>query len=221
MKKIIMLISLLFLTTNVYATELEEKPIDEITPIGVQANLVRCTTSTNIWLNIKGEDTRVVLLAYGKEEGELNRDIDTYICDTLTNAKQIFVEYDDAVTGLDNYNRTPVWIRVDGILLQDLLIKNGYGQVNYIQGDYKYLEQLCETQKYAISASLGVWNYPEIKEVYCKSGIKVGEKIEEEKEEITEEKRYDLKKLYFILVIDSGIVLLLLFNRKRIKNEKR
>ena len=205
----------MFLTNNVYATELEQKPIDEITPVAFQAELVRCTSSTNIWLKIKGEDTRVVLLAYGKEEGELNRDIDTFICETLSNAKLIMVEYDDAVTGLDKYKRLPIWIRVDDELLQKELIKKGYGQVNYVQGEYKYLNELCESQKHAISSSLGVWNYPGIEEVYCKSGIEVGEEIIEEKEVEETIKKYDTKKLYFILVLDMGIILLLLINRKR------
>lgn len=215
MKKILLLISLLFLTTNVYATEIEEKPTDSHEPTTIQADLVRCTSSTNIWLRINGIDTRVILLAYGKEDGELNKDIDTFICETLTNAERIVVEYDKEVTSNDKYNRLPLWLHVDDKLLQNILIEKGYGQVNYVQGEYKYLSELCATQKKAISSSLGIWNYPGIEEVYCKSGIEVGEEIIEEQEVEKEEKEYNVKNLYFILMLDIGIILLLLINRKR------
>lgn len=218
MKKILLLACLLLINTNVYA---EEEPIEKIEPVRVSATLVNCTSSSNIWLNINGEDKRVVLLAYDKEDGKLNKEIDSFICNTLSNAKLIEVEYDDGAQELDKYNRTQLWIYVDDTLLQDTLIEKGYGQVNYVTGDYKYLTNLCEKQKLAISSSLGIWNYPEIEEVYCKSGIEVGEEIIEKDEEEKEIIKYDSKKLYFMLVLSSGIVILLLLGRKKDKNEKR
>lgn len=218
MKKILLLICLLLINTNVYA---EEEPIENVEPVRVSATLVNCTSSSNIWLNINGEDKRVVLLAYDKEDGKLNKEIDSFICKTLTTAKLIEVEYDDEAQELDKYNRTQLWIYVDDVLLQNTLIEKGYGQVNYVTGDYKYLTNLCEKQKLAISSSLGIWNYPEIEEVYCKSGIEVGEEIIEETEEEKEVIKYDTKKLYFMLVLSSGMVILLLLGRKKDKNEKR
>lgn len=218
MKIILVLIGLLLINTNVYAKEESTEPVE---PTRVPATLVNCTSSTNIWLNINEEDKRVVLLAYDKEDGKLNKEIDSFICNTLSNATLIEIEYDESAQEIDKYNRTQLWIYVDKILLQDTLIEKGYGQVNYVTGDYKYLTNLCEKQKLAISSSLGIWNYPEIDEAYCKSGIKVGEEIIKKTGEEKEIIKYDTKKLYFMLVLSSGIVILLLLGRKKDKNEKR
>ena len=209
--KYILLVVTMLLSTNVYAEEIITEPID--TPIKIETKLINCTSSSNIWMSIDGKDTRINLLAYDKEDGNLNSEIDKYICDTLSNAKKIEIEYDEKITTTDKYNRVQVWLYVDDKLFQNELISKGYGQVNYILDDYKYLTELCNTQKLAISNSLGIWNYEGIKESYCKSGIKVGEKIEDKKDEETTIKRYDTKTIYLILVFSSGIVLLLLIMR--------
>ena len=212
-----LLLCLLLISSNVYAApeEVEE------TSVLTEAKLVKCTSSQNIWLNIDNKDVRVSLIAYDKEDGDLNKTIDSYICESLKHAEKIEVEYEEELSEPDKYNRTQVWLHIDGTLIQESLIKNGYGQVNYITGEYKYVSSLCEEQKKAISSSLGVWNYSDIEEVYCKSGIKVGEEIKEETEEVTEEEKYDMENLYLMLTLDSGIVLLLLLGRKKDKNEKR
>ena len=170
--KYILLVVTMLLSTNVYAEEIITEPID--TPIKIETKLINCTSSSNIWMSIDGNDTRINLLAYDKEDGNLNSEIDKYICDTLSNAKKIEIEYDEKITTTDKYNRVQVWLYVDDKLFQNELISKGYGQVNYILDDYKYLTELCNTQKLAISNSLGIWNYEGIKESYCKSGIKVG-----------------------------------------------
>ena len=212
MKKLLMILSLFLLTSNVYAKEKQEEIPSA--PIKKEVSLVRCTSSSNIWFNIDGKYERIALIGYDKEDGSFNRDIDKYICDKLSNSK-IEIEYEEAITEPDNYNRTLLWVYTDGKLLQNDLISKGYGQVNYIQGEYKYLTDLCDTQKIAISKSLGIWNYPDIEEVYCKSGISVGEEIKEEIEVVEEENDYDKNKLYLMLLLDSGIVLLLLLSRKK------
>lgn len=209
--KILLIILMMFLSTNVYAEELVAEQIEE--PIKHQVELINCTSSSNIWVSLDNKDLRISLIAYDKENGSLNKEIDNYICELLSTAKNIEVEYDESVTSLDKYNRTQVWLYVDNTLLQNDLLSKGYGQVNYVTGEYKYLTILCETQKVAISNSLGVWNYEGIKESYCKSGIKVGEKIKEDSKDKDTEKKYDIKKIHFLILLSSGIVLLLLFIR--------
>ena len=213
--RLILLIVGLFLSINVYAEEIITEP--EILPVKYEAKYVNCTSSSNIWLNLNNKDTRIALIAYDKEDGSLNDEIDKYICSKFKDAKLIEVEYDERITSVDKYNRQLLWIYIDGVLLQDDLISKGYGQVNYINDEYKYLTDLCATQKTAISNSLGIWNYEGIKESYCKSGIKVGEKIEEEKENKEQEKKYDIKSLRYIILLSSGIVVLLLFLRGKTK----
>lgn len=216
--KIILFLVMMFLSTNVYAEENITEPISD--NLKTEVKLINCTSSSNIWFDIEGSEKRVALLAFDREDGSLNSEIDNYICNSLSNANKIEIEYDEKITTTDKYNRLQVWIYIDNILLQKELIEKGYGQVNYILDEYNYLEELCNSQKIAISNSLGIWNYEDIEESYCKSGIKVGEKVENKEEDLTSTIKYDIKTLDFLLVLSSGIVLLLLIMRGT-KNEKR
>ena len=74
---------------------------------------------------------------YGKEASE-------YTCNKVTNAKKIELEYDDNSDKEDKYNRLLAWVYVDGKLLQEDLIENGYAKMAYLYGNYKYMDNLCE-----------------------------------------------------------------------------
>lgn len=210
-KAVLLFISLIVLTNSAYADEAtipEEKK---------EIKLVNCLSSTNSWYEVDGKVKRIRLLAFDPEDGTLNNEIDDYACNILKNAKKIEVEYDMKALEKDKYNRELAWIYVDGNLLQDILIKKGYGQVNYVKSDYKYLDNLCSSQKSAITDKLGIWNYPKVKEQYCKSGVDINNQEQEIDESNEEEKVFDTRTLHYLLFINSGVVLLglLLFKLKR------
>ena len=104
--------------------------------------------------------TNVSEQPFGKEASD-------YTCNKISNANEIILEYEKNKT--DKYGRTLAWVWVDGSLLQEELIKNGYGQVAYIYGKYKYTESLCKVQKYAINNLLNVWSNTSYEEGYCKN----------------------------------------------------
>ena len=79
----------------------------------------------------------------------------------LTNAKKIVLEYDNNSTKTDKYNRHLAWIWVDDELLQELLIESGLAKVEYVYGDYKYLEQLQEKETIAKQNKIGLWQQEE------------------------------------------------------------
>lgn len=87
---------------------------------------------------------------YGKEASEFTEE-------KLINSKKIVLEYDNNSTETDKYDRKLAWIWVDDELLQNLLIENGLAKVDYIYGDYKYVEQLEKTQEEAQLRKIGVW----------------------------------------------------------------
>jgi len=64
------------------------------------------------------------------------------VCDALTNAKTIELEYDDGSDETDKYGRTLAWVYADGKLLQRELVKQGLAEVKYIYGDYAYTDEL-------------------------------------------------------------------------------
>lgn len=104
--------------------------------------------------------TNVSEQPFGKEASD-------YTCNKISNANEIVLEYEKNKT--DKYGRTLAWVWVDGSLLQEELIKNGYGQVAYIYGKYKYTDSLCKVQKYAINNLLNVWSNSSYEEGYCKN----------------------------------------------------
>lgn len=213
MKKIIVfLLSLMILTPDVFATEenIEETKKEQVT-------LVNCLSASTQWIELNGQVKVIKLIAYDKEDGSLNKDIDNFACELLKNSKKIEIEYDLTVTEMDKYNRELVWLWVDDVLLQDELIKKGYGQVNFVNGEYKYLSQVCETQKQAMINSLGIWNYNGIKEKYCNSGVVIGQKQEIVEEEQKKEEKVDTKKLWYMVFVNSGVLLLVLLLVKREK----
>lgn len=97
--------------------------------------------------------------AYGKQASE-------YTCNLLTNAKEILIEYENN-NKKDKYGRDLAWIWVDQKLLQDELIKKGYGKVAYIYGNYRYTLSLCMDERKAQEENLGIWNVQKAQETYC------------------------------------------------------
>lgn len=211
MKKFVFFcISLLILIPNVRA----ENAIPNGTPPSerIPAELIKCDSISNVWFKYNDEIKRVQLIAFDPEDGNLNNEINEFFCNTLSQAQKIEVEYD--VESTDKYNRELLFIYTDDNLLQEKLISKGYGQVNNVKENYKYLDNLCTIQKEAIMEGIGIWRYPKIEEKYCNSGVEIGSKefAQENIKAPTESK--DNKTLKTIIFINSGIlVLLLLFRR--------
>ncbi len=211
-KAVLLFISLVAFMVNTYAEEVTMPTEDK-----KEVSLVNCLSATNSWYEVDGKVKRIRLLAFDSEDGEISKEIDEYACSLLKEAKKIEIEYDIKALKKDKYNRELAWVYVDGKLLQDILIKKGYGQVNYITSDYKYLTNLCDSQKEALTSKLGIWNYPNIKEKYCKSGIDINNTEQNQTENTIKTKSFDHRTLHYLLFINSGIVLLsiLLIKLKR------
>ena len=111
----------------------------------------------------------------------------------------------------DKYNRDLVYLYVDNKLLQEELISKGYGQVANITTYLRETKKLCDVQKIAIETNIGIWEYPNIKEKYCNSGINIQNK-EEEKEKIKE--KYDISNIKYIIFLNSGILVLLILMKR-------
>ena len=87
---------------------------------------------------------------YGKEASKFTEE-------KLKNSKKIVLEYDNNSTETDKYNRQLAWIWVDDELLQELLIENGLAKVDYIYGNYKYVDLLEDKEEKAKTSKIGIW----------------------------------------------------------------
>lgn len=208
MKKAIFVFALLFIfIPNTLALDINPQE-----PELIPAELIRCDSLSNVWLKYNDEIKRVHLLAYDITDGNLNNTINNYFCELLEKSQKIEIEYD--IASKDKYNREQVFIYVDDYLIQKKLIEQGYGQVGFIQDNYKYLNELCEVQKQSIINKAGIWNYPNIEEKYCNSGITLNGKSEEKEEEIIVKKKFDKRVLNNMVFLNSGILLLMLLLRR-------
>lgn len=124
--------------------------------------LVKCIDGDTAKINYNGEEVNLRFLAIntreiGENEEEYGKEASEYTCNALKNANMIKIEFDSESDKYDKYGRLLAWVFVDEELLQLDLVKNGYAEIKYIYGDYKYLNELEEALKYAKEKRLGIW----------------------------------------------------------------
>ncbi len=165
MKKVFLIIFILFFGINVNAKEI--------------VTLNKCVDGDTAWFNINDEKIKARFLAidtpestnkiepYGKEASE-------FTCNLLKNAKKIEIEYDENSDKFDKYDRHLVWVFVDDELLQNIIVKEGYADVKYLYGDYKYTDILKKSLIEAKANNLNMWKSEEnniTNNIYIISGI--------------------------------------------------
>ena len=204
MKKILLMIltSIIFIS-SVNAEEQKE-----------EVKLINCDSAVSLTVETTTGYKRIRLLMMDSSTGSLDKEINNYVCNKVKNASKLEIELDSLSDKENKYKETLVYLYVDGYLLQNGLISLGYAQVNYVYNDYKYVDELCNLQKSALENKLGIWNYPDIKEEYCQSGVVIkNETKDEEKNE--EKKTKDNKNIKKILLINSILVIFLIIFLKR------
>lgn len=157
------IISLLFITS----AEASEK---------IEVTLSKCVDGDTAWFILDGEEIKTRFLAIDTPESTneiepFGKEASNYTCDLLTNANKIEIEYDENSDKLDKYDRHLVWVFVDDKLLQDLIIQQGLGQIDYIYGDYKYLTTLEASELIAKNNQVGMWQDTSYHTYYIIGGI--------------------------------------------------
>lgn len=138
-------------------------------PFNIKANdrqivsLNKCVDGDTAWFNLNGEKIKTRFLAINTPESTISieqygKEASLYTCSALKEASLIEIEYDTNSLKFDKYDRHLVWVFIDNLLLQDILVKEGYAEMKYIYGDYKYLEILNESQTLAKNKKLNIWS---------------------------------------------------------------
>lgn len=127
------------------------------------ATLAKCVDGDTTHFVVHGNTIKVRYLAidapeYTKEKEPYGKEASDYVCDILTNAQRIELEYDDGSDGVDKYGRTLAWVYADGELLQAGLVNQGLAEVNYIYGDYACTEELKALEKQAKKENRNMWS---------------------------------------------------------------
>lgn len=151
MKKVALFIIMLF-PFFVYAKE--------------EVTFSKCVDGDTIKVKVKNKEATVRMLAvdtpesvHPKKEVEYyGKDASDYTCNLITNAKKIELEYDSNSDKYDKYERLLAWVFVDDYLLQDKLVRNGYAEVAYLYGNYKYTDLLKDHEVLAKQEHIGIWD---------------------------------------------------------------
>ena len=130
-----------------------------------EIKLVECIDGDTAWFMIDKQKEKVRLLGIDTPESvhpnkvveEYGIEASDYTCSLLENADNIYLEYEINSDKHDKYERVLGWVFVDNNNLSELLLSKGYAQVDYIYGDYKYIDELCEVQEQAYSSKIGIW----------------------------------------------------------------
>ncbi len=133
------------------------KPVNEREKVSFS----KCSDGDTAHFIINGEEKKVRFLAIDTPEVDKNepfsQEAKEYTCNSLKNAKEIYLEYDGNSDREDKYGRVLAFVHVDGSLLQKELIERGYAKVAYIYGDYEYVSLLKEQEEIAKNNQLGIW----------------------------------------------------------------
>ena len=150
MKKyiIVLLISILFLPTSVFAKKIKVK-------------LDKCIDGDTVSVIMNKETVKVRFLAVDAPEIDKEEPYSTeakdFTCELLTSAKNIYLEKDPSADETDKYNRYLAWVWADDILVQKELVEIGYAKVAYLYSEYKYDDELKEFENYAKENKLNIW----------------------------------------------------------------
>lgn len=213
-KKILFII-FIFLISISYVTAKEE------------VTFSKCVDGDTIKVLIDGKENTVRLLAVDTPESVhptkgveyYCKEASEYTCNLVKTADKVELEYDDNSDKKDKYDRVLAWVWVDDTLLQDELIKNGYAEVAYLYGDYKYTSMLQDHQAIAETSLIGIWNEGARKEFDSNSSTNDNDKKEENEDSET---YIDLENMSTgdIIIVISIIVIGALLGPK-IKKLKR
>ena len=125
----------------------------------------RCIDGDTVSLKINGKVKRVRMLAIDTPEsvtpekpvGYYGVDASKFTCNLMTDAHNIYLEYDDNSDREDKYGRVLAYVYADDVMVQRELLKYGYAKVAYLYGDYKYTSEFKELERVAKENKLGIW----------------------------------------------------------------
>ena len=160
MKKVIIIIVILLLFLIAYLLVLTDDKI--------KVQLDKCVDGDTAWFKINNSRKKYRFLSIDTMEldTEFGQYTSEYVCNILSNADDIKIEYSKYGETKDKYNRELVFVYIDNELLQEKLITEGYAKIKYVYAYYEYLDKLIELERDAKSNNLALWKEENINYEY-------------------------------------------------------
>lgn len=140
----------------------------------VLVQLDSCIDGDTAWFIVDGKREKVRFLGIDTPESttiqeEYGKEASNYTCTMLESAKNIYLQFDFNSDKKDKYGRLLGYVFVDNNNLNELLLKEGLAEVKYIYGDYKYIDNFCDSQYKAYLDKLNIWQNYDYNSNYCYS----------------------------------------------------
>ena len=144
---------------------------------GYSVSFDKCVDGDTAWFISNGKRMKVRFIGINAPEiahddvkaEEFGYESLNYVCDKLKNGKNIYLKLDANSDQYDKYDRLIAWVFVDGENLNRLLVLNGYAKVDYVYGNYLYLNDLCDAENTAYQRHIGIWSRSDtIMKNYCR-----------------------------------------------------
>jgi len=151
MKKVIIIIVILLLFLIAYLLVLTDDKI--------KVQLDKCVDGDTAWFKINNSRKKYRFLSIDTMEldTEFGKSTSHYVCNLLSNANNIEIEYSKYGERKDKYNRELVFVYIDNELLQQKLVDKGYAKLKYVYAKYEYLDNLIKLESIAKNKKLGLW----------------------------------------------------------------
>ena len=159
-KKLVIFLSviilLIFLVLFMFLYDFKLKNI--ITDDLISVQLDKCVDGDTAWFKIDGKSKKYRFLAIDAKEIDTNdgKVASNFVCDLLSNANSIELEYDIVGETRDKYGRELVWVYVNNELIQEKILEKGFARIKYVYANYEYLENLIMIENKAINERLGI-----------------------------------------------------------------
>lgn len=155
-----MIVVVVMIASFIYANIEIDKKLEKTD--GIQ--LVDCVDGDTAKFMVNGKEEKVRFLAIdtpetkhpNKPEGYYGKEASEYTCTRLQEANEIVFEFEKDTH--DKYDRMLAWVWIDGSLLQQELVSQGYAEVKYEKNSYNYIEKLKGLQAHAEEQKLGIWS---------------------------------------------------------------
>lgn len=136
-------------------------PIDSKDQTTQSDFIYKCVDGDTFWINqekirllaIDTPESTTKVEPYGKQASQLT-------CAALQAAKSITLEYDPG-NEKDKYDRSLYWVWLDGVFLQETLVRQGLAEIKYVDKktvNPQYLELLQAAQAQAKAEKLKIWH---------------------------------------------------------------
>ena len=151
MKKVIILIGSLLICLITYMLFINDSKI--------KVELDKCVDGDTAWFKINDSRKKYRFLSIDTMEldTEFGQNTSEYVCNILSNADDIKIEYSKYGETKDKYNRELVFVYINNELIQEKLISEGFAKIKYVYAKYEYLDKLIEVEKQAQSKKVGLW----------------------------------------------------------------